>query len=55
MEPSDIVLSPFASRNALPLVGEVTQLATDITVDDVTRQHYFALRIRVPAEELGQA
>lgn len=51
---ANIVLSPFASRNALPLVGEVTQVAADTTFDEVTRQHYFALRIRVPAEELAK-
>lgn len=51
---SHVSLLPFAGRNALPLNGEVTQVAADITVDDRTGQSYYQIRIRVTAEELAK-
>ena len=47
-----VTLTPFASRNALPLNGEVTQIAADSTTDERTGQAYYQMRIRVAADEL---
>lgn len=48
-----LTLVPFASRNSLPLNGEVTQIAADATVDERTGASYYEMRVRVPAEELA--
>ena len=52
--PAQVTLLPFASRNALPLHGEVTQVAADSTLDEATRQTYYEIRIRVAAAELAR-
>jgi HlyD family secretion protein len=49
-----VTLVPFASRNALPLNGEVTQVAADSTLDEATRQHYYEVRVRVGLDELAR-
>lgn len=45
-------LLPFASRSSLPLNGEVTQVAQDVTVNERTQQSYYEVRIVVPQSEL---
>ncbi len=49
-----VTLVPFASRNSLPLNGEVTQVAADSTLDEATRQYYYEVRVRVGIEELAR-
>lgn len=49
-----VSLLPFASRNLLPLNGEVIQIAADSSFDEMTRQYYYEIRIRVPASELAK-
>jgi multidrug efflux pump subunit AcrA (membrane-fusion protein) len=49
-----VTLLPFASRNALPLTGEVVQVAADSTMDEAPGQPYYAVRIEVPASELAR-
>ena len=51
---SHVSLLPFAGRNALPLNGEVTQVAADITSEERTGQSYYQIRVRVTAEELAK-
>ncbi|MET3925031.1 HlyD family type I secretion periplasmic adaptor subunit [Devosia sp. 2618] len=46
-------LLPFSSRNILPLHGEVVQIAADSKLDELTRQYYYELRIRVPASQIA--
>lgn len=47
-------LLPFASRNELPLVGSVTNVAADSTMDEQTGLYYYEIRVRVPIEEVGR-
>ncbi|KRA55365.1 HlyD family type I secretion periplasmic adaptor subunit [Devosia sp. Root635] len=49
-----VTLVPFASRNLLPLNGEVIQIAADSTQDEATRQSYYEIRVRVPASEVAR-
>lgn len=49
-----VSLLPFASRNLLPLNGEVTQIGADSVLDEMTRQYYYEVRVRVPASELAK-
>ena len=49
-----MTLLPFASRNALPLNGEVVQVAADSTVDERTGQTYYQVRVKVAAGELSK-
>jgi HlyD family secretion protein len=49
-----VTLLPFASRNSLPLNGEVVQVAPDSTLDEATRQYHYEIRVRVPVEELAR-
>ena len=51
---AQVILLPFASRNALPLVGEVIQLAADSSVDEVTGESYYEVRVEVAASELAR-
>ena len=48
-----LTLLPFASRNALPLNGEVTQISADSTQDERTGQWYYEVQVTVPAEQLA--
>ncbi len=48
-----LTLLPFANRNALPLNGEVVQVAADSITDERTGHTYYEVRVRVPAEELA--
>ena len=48
-----LTLLPFASRNALPLNGTVTQISADSTQDQRTGQWYYEVQITVPTEELA--
>lgn len=52
--PAHVTLLPFASRNSLPLNGEVTQVAPDSTLDEGTHQYYFEVRVRIGVEELAR-
>lgn len=49
-----VSLLPFASRNLLPLNGTVIEIAADSTLDEATRQHYYEIRVNVPASELAK-
>ena len=49
-----VTLTPFSSRNLLPLNGEVIQIAPDSTLDEMTRQYYYEIRVKVPASEIAQ-
>ena len=49
-----LTLLPFASRNALPLNGEVTQIAADSTHDERSGQSWYEVKITVSAEELSR-
>lgn len=49
-----VTLVPFANRNALPLNGEVVQVAADITRDERSGIEYYDVRVRVPSEELAK-
>jgi len=49
-----VVLRPFASRNLLPLNGEVVQVGADSIVDEKTQEAYYSMRIRVPMDELSK-
>ncbi len=48
-----VSLLPFSSRNLLPLTGVVTDVAADSSYDDASRQYYYEIRVRVPADELA--
>lgn len=48
-----VSLLPFASRNLLPLVGVVTDVSADSSFDEVSRQHFYQIRVQVPASELA--
>lgn len=47
-----VTLLPFASRNLLPLKGEVIDVGADSVFDEAARQYYYEIRIRVPASEV---
>ncbi len=47
-------LVPFQNRNALPLIGEVTQVAADSTFDEATRETFFEVRVLVSNDELAK-
>lgn len=47
-----VSLVPFASSHQLPLNGEVTQIAADSSMDELTRQYYYEIRVRVPISEI---
>lgn len=49
-----VTLVPFASRNMLPLVGEVTDVGADSIYDEASRQYYYEIRVRVPASEMAR-
>lgn len=49
-----VTLTPFASRNVLPLNGEVIAVAPDARIDDKTGQAYYEIRVRIPLEELSK-
>lgn len=49
-----VSLTPFASRNVLPLNGEVIAVAPDAKVDEKSGQAYYEIRVRIPAEELSK-
>lgn len=49
-----LTLLPFASRNALPLNGTVTQIAADITVEERTGHSYYEVKVVVSADELAK-
>ena len=49
-----LTLAPFANRNALPLNGQVVQVAADSTTDERTGAAYYEVRVRVPLEEIAQ-
>ncbi len=51
---AQVTLLPFASRNSLPLNGEVVQVAPDSTLDEATRQYHYEIRVRVSVEELAK-
>ncbi|AVF05059.1 MULTISPECIES: HlyD family type I secretion periplasmic adaptor subunit [Devosia] len=51
---SHVTLVPFASRNELPLNGEVMQVGADSITDERTGQAYYEVRVRVPSEELAK-
>lgn len=51
---AQVTLVPFASRNSLPLEGEVTQVAADSTLDEATRQYYYEVRVRIGIDELAR-
>lgn len=51
---AQVVLQPFASLNALPLIGEVVQVDADSTFDEATRQSHYTVRVRVPTSELAK-
>ena len=49
-----VSLIPFASSSNLPLNGEVVQIAADSSMDELTRQYYYQVRVRVPLSELAK-
>ncbi|KKB09802.1 HlyD family type I secretion periplasmic adaptor subunit [Devosia chinhatensis] len=49
-----VSLLPFASRNELPLIGSVTEVAADSTYDEASRTYYYEMRVRVSADELAK-
>ena len=49
-----VTLVPFATRNTLPLNGEVTQVAADSKVDPMTGAHFYEVRVGIPPEELAR-
>jgi HlyD family type I secretion membrane fusion protein len=51
---AQVTLLPFASRNSLPLNGEVVHVAPDSTLDEATRQYHYEVRVRVSVEELAK-
>jgi HlyD family type I secretion membrane fusion protein len=52
--PAQVSLLPFASRNSLPLSGEVIQVGADSVLDRATGQYYFEIRVRVGLDELAR-
>lgn len=51
---AQVTLVPFANRNALPLSGEVIQVAADSTLDEATNQYYYETRVRIDVAELAR-
>lgn len=51
---AQVTLVPFANRNALPLSGEVIQVAADSTLDEATNQYYYETRVRIDVAELAK-
>lgn len=51
---AQVTLVPFASRNTLPLAGEVIQVAADSKLDEATGQSFYEIRVKVPATELAR-
>ncbi len=49
-----VSLLPFSSRNLLPLTGVVTDVAADSTYNEAARQHFYEIKVRVPAEEIAR-
>lgn len=51
---AQVSLVPFATRNMLPLSGEVTQVAADSKVDEATGAHFYEVRVSIPPEEIAK-
>lgn len=49
-----VTLTPFASRNMLPLNGEVRQIDADSTLDERTGLSFYQMRVHVSAEEVAK-
>jgi HlyD family type I secretion membrane fusion protein len=49
-----VTLAPFANRNALPLNGEVIQVAADSTVDERSGMAFYEVRVQVSPEEIAR-
>lgn len=49
----DVVLrlSSFDQRETPELTGKLSQIAPDVTLDQATREHYYGVRITIPAVE----
>lgn len=49
-----VTLTPFASRNMLPLTGEVMQIDADSTPDERSGMAFYQMRVEVSAEEMAK-
>jgi HlyD family secretion protein len=53
-QPARVHLTPFASRHVPPLEGRLTHISADSTIDQVTQERYYQVRVEVDPEVMAR-